>query len=208
MIQQKKVKIIIFTGMLILGGALIPSVTLAATPPPPPGGEQVAESTDQYLAEAATLGIQKEEALKYLAPGSNQRDLLHAAVLAKVSGKPFLTVLQMKNLATPWQDVEAALNITYEELHAFHQNEEAVQFEKEFAIPKETTLELFAQHYHGPDIITAYKLAQAAGKPVVDILAMKKINNDWQDIAKTLGVDESIAMPPMNRPGQAAPPRQ
>lgn len=49
--------------------------------------------------------------------------------------------------------------------------------------------ELFDQHYRPRDIMSAGLLAKESGKNVNSILNMKKINNTWKEVAKSLGVD-------------------
>jgi len=187
MVNRKKVGVIILTGLLLLGGTLMPNISLAS-----PAGENEAGGLEAYLTEALTLGIAKKEATKYLNPGIDPRELLHAGAIAKVSGKSFVEVLQMRNLANTWPDVETALGITKEQMHAFHINMMADQIEEDFAIPKQMTRDLLTQKYNPEDILMANAVATAANQPLTDVLAMKKINNKWKDVAQALGVDEKV----------------
>ncbi|WP_094607220.1 hypothetical protein SPSIL_057710 [Sporomusa silvacetica DSM 10669] len=179
----------------------MPNISLAS-PPELPAGGNVAGATEQYLAEILTLGIDKKEATKYLKPGIDQHELLIAGMMAKVSGKSFVDVLQMKNLANTWPDIERALGITKEQMRAFHQNIMADQMEEDFAIPKQTAIDLLTQKYNPQDILAANALATSAHKTIDDVLAMRKINNKWKDVAQTLGVDVKVLNLPM-KPGRA-----
>lgn len=49
-------------------------------------------------------------------------------------------------------------------------------------------LQLLKDGYRGRDIEMAGRLAKASGKDVQAVLAMKKINNRWYDVADALGV--------------------
>ncbi|WP_094607221.1 hypothetical protein SPSIL_057700 [Sporomusa silvacetica DSM 10669] len=196
MVNHKKIGVLILSCMFLLGEALVPCVSLASPTGSSPG-ENVAGATEQLLAELLTLGIDKEAATKYLNPGIDPRELGLAATMAKVSGKSFVNVLQMKNLANTWTDVEQALGITKEQLHAFHLNMMADQMEEDFAIPRQTALDLLTQKYNPQDILAANVLATAAHKTIDDVLVMKKINNKWKDVAQTLGVDVKVLNLPM-----------
>jgi len=198
MVNRKKVGTIILTGLFLLGGAVMPGTILASPPP----GQNNARVSEAYFEQALDLGVNKEEAAKYLNPEINPRELLHAAAIANVSGKPFAEVLAMRNLANTWQDVEATLGITKEQLRTFHQKMMAEQMEEDFAIPKQMAFDLLVQKYDLHDILAANTLAKAANKTVVDVLAMKKINNFWKDVAQELGVDKDVLNLTIN-PGRA-----
>jgi len=74
--------------------------------------------------------------------------------------------------------------------------------EVDFSIPKQMAFDLLVQKYDLHDILAANTLAKAANKTVVDVLAMKKINNFWKDVAQELGVDKDVLNLTIN-PGRA-----
>ena len=51
---------------------------------------------------------------------------------------------------------------------------------------------LLREGYHPRDVRAAGILGKAANKSARDILAMKKINNGWDDVAKELGLDAKV----------------
>ena len=51
---------------------------------------------------------------------------------------------------------------------------------------------LLREGYNPRDVRAAGVLGKAAGKNARDILAMKKINNGWDDVVKELGLDASV----------------
>lgn len=75
-------------------------------------------------------------------------------------------------------------------------------------VDESTALKLLKNGYHPRDIEVAGKLAKETGKDIQKVLDMKKINNRWEDVAKSLGVDESKVRPQRpegGRPGTQPP---
>jgi hypothetical protein len=181
MIIQKRVLITILVGVFVLAGAMTPYVIQAA--PAKDSGMAIQQIADTY-------GIDKDVMEKYLHQGIKPNELKRAAMLAKASGKTLPDVLAMKTLANTWQDVGVSLNVTKEQLRTLYQNMTAVRIEKNLAIPQKSTFDLLQQGYRAHDIIMANMLAQNTQKSVPDVMAMKKINNNWHDVAQTLGVND------------------
>lgn len=71
-------------------------------------------------------------------------------------------------------------------------------------VDESTALKLLKNGYHPRDIEVAATLAKESGKDIQKVLDMKKINNRWEDVAKSLGVDESKVRPqrPEGRDGR------
>lgn len=180
---RKKFAILALTGLFMLVGALAPFAIQASPAPERPPGMMA-----QRLADV--FGIEQTEAAKYLQQRVNPRDILHAALLAKASGKSLTDVMQMKTLANTWKEVRQSLGVTPEELRLLRRDIIAGQGEKILAIPKQSTLVLLQQGYHPRDIVMANILSRETQRPVTDILALKQINNKWLDIAEQLGVDK------------------
>lgn len=77
-------------------------------------------------------------------------------------------------------------------------------------VDESTALKLLKNGYHPRDIEVAATLAKESGKDIQKVLDMKKINNRWEDVAKSLGVDESKVRPQRpegkeGRPGTQPP---
>jgi hypothetical protein len=188
--STKKILVISLLGIFLLAGVLTPYITQAAQP--------TATSTEQQCGPgmmvqrlASNLGIDENDAAKYIHQGVKPRDLAHASLLAKASNKTLPEVLQMKTLANTWQDVRDSLGVTKEQLKALRQDMLATRVESKLAIPKDTTLSLLQQGYRVRDIEMAGLLAQNTNQAIGDVLAAKKINNRWNDVATNLGVDET-----------------
>jgi hypothetical protein len=201
----EKSLIAFLTGVLMVAGTVVLQPLLAqASPkgdcPPAPGREKMVERL------TADLGLSQEEAKRFLQPGVSPRELGRAAMLAKASGKPLTEVLTMKTLSNSWQEVEQALGVTPEQLRALHQDMLAARLAADVPILKSTALALLQQRYAPPDIAMAGTLAQAAGKPVGEVLAMRKINNQWPDVAKDLGLSKEAFEAATDKLAEVMPP--
>ena len=84
-------------------------------------------------------------------------------------------------------------------------SEEAAERISKFAkIDKAKAKELIDKGYHHRDITMAAYLAEKSGKSVDSVLQMKKINNRWIDVAKSLNVEFN---PPRDKANFSRPDR-
>ncbi len=183
-------------GVLFLAGvAAAPFIAQAAAQPEatnnPPGHHFQVDPDKAAQRLADNFGVSKDEVLKYQQQGVNFRDLSKASLLAKASGKSLAEIMAAKTTANTWKDVAQSLGVTKEKMQAVRQDIAASRLESKLGIPKQSSLELLQQGYHLRDIAVANKLAANTGKSVTDVLALKKINNRWSDVAQTLGVDDN-----------------
>lgn len=185
--SKKKVIIGMLVGAFVMAGVFVPYITLAAQREGGLGGHGPAIMVERMAAE---LGIDKGEALKYCQQGVKPHELSHAAILAKISGKSLNDILAMKTLANTWRDVEKNLGVSREQIHAVRQDMMASRMEKNLSISKQEIVALLQQGYKAKDITMASVLSKNANKPIADVLAMKKINNGWHDVAASLGVSD------------------
>ncbi|BBB91297.1 MAG TPA: hypothetical protein PKA28_19945 [Methylomusa anaerophila] len=146
------------------------------------------EKAAQRIAEIS--GASQETILKYNQQGHSFRDLSKAAFFAKVSGKSLDDVLALKTADNSWKDVRESLNISTDQIKAAAQEIAATRLSARLNLSKENIQALFREGYRQRDIAMAGILAKHTGKPVQDILSMKKINNSWQSVAASLGVDK------------------
>ena len=192
----------LMAGAVFLGGAMAPYIVQAAQKtdtspqtetrqqqrqqqPPKMDMDKVAQNI------ADTFGVNKDEVASYMKNNQGDfRDIFRGAMLSKVSGKSFSDIMAMKTSSNKWQDVEKSLGITHEQMRQAQDDMVAVQLEQKASIAKDTTKSLMQQGYHPDDIAAAGILAQKSGKTINDVLAMKKINNSWKDVAKSLNIDE------------------
>jgi hypothetical protein len=207
-------------GAFILAGAAIPFTVQAAAENNPgnfdkPAFHQRHFDPDKMAQNISdTFGVNKEEVLKYQQEGIKFRDLFRASFLAKASGQSLKEVMGAKTFDNTWKDVAKALGVTKEKMQATRNDIASTRLENKLSISKQTSLELMQQGYRPRDIAVANELAQNTGKPIGDVLSLRKINNTWYDVAQTLGVDDNTfkqdmqnlkaAFPhPINRPHPA-----
>jgi len=197
----KKNLAITVVGILLLVGTL--GVYIAQASPnddhsafgqgPGPSFDQHHHGDPDKMAQkiADTFGVDKQIVLNYHNQGINFKDLSKAALLAKASGKPLKDVMAAKTYDNTWKDVAGSLGVTKEKIAAVRQDIAAVKLEKQLGIAKQTSLQLLHQGYRSHDIAIASQLAKNTGKPISDILGMRKINNTWEDVAQNIGVNDT-----------------
>ena len=183
----------------LLSGALIFSFGTSFAAPEPP------ENSDAWQKEEAAhrggwtkyfsekYGVDSAQIEKAFKDGAHPEDIRHAAVLAKLSGKNFSDVLAMK---VDWPQVAEKLGVTREQVDEFFKQEREEFFAKQIGLDVKTFKALRKDGYKSRDISVAAKIAKAAGKDVKSVLAKRKINNTWADVAKSFGVDMKKIMPP------------
>ena len=188
----------------LLGGALLLTGSQAlANPPEMPDDdkfwqeEQATHAADlaKYISEK--YGVESAQVEAALNDGVHFGDIKHAAILAKLSGRSFSEVLAMK---VDWFQVAERLGITREQVKDFFKHEREEHFAKMACIDVKTFSALLNDGYDPHDIMIAGKIAQASGKNVKNVLSKRTINNTWEDVAKSFGVDIKTIMPPPPHP--------
>jgi hypothetical protein len=139
---------------------------------------------------AETFGLSKTTILDEYNKGVKFRDIGRAAFLAKASDKPFGEVLALKTADNKWRDVAQTLGVTKEQVKATRQGLTADRMSAKLGFDRQATLGLLEQGYRPRDVAVAGMLAQDTGKSSQEILDMKKINNNWRDVAQSLGVSQ------------------
>ena len=145
----------------------------------------------KYFSER--YGVDTAQIEQALNDGIPINDIKHAAVLAKISGKNFSDVLAMK---VGWIQVADKLGVTPEQIRNFYEQERDEHFAKMTGLDVKTVQSLLKDGYDPRDIDVAAKIAKAANKDVKNVLGKRKINNTWDDVAKSFGVDMKKIMPP------------
>ena len=143
------------------------------------------EIADQY-------GVNQAEVKKAISEGIFFDDIYYAAMLAKVSGKSFSTVISMK---ADWFDVMKKLGITREHWDAVLKDMMAEDIAARSNLTKDTVKKLMEERYNPRDIRIAGRLANASKKDVRAVLNMKKLNMRWRDVAGELKVDQKVLRP-------------
>ena len=191
-----------------VSGALIFSVGVGlAAPQPSEFNEAWQEEEARHIGGWAKYfseeyGVDSAQIEKALNDGVHIEDIRHAAVLSKLSGKNFSDVLAMK---VDWAQVAEKLGVTGEQVREFFIQEREEHFAKKTGIDVKTLKALLKDGYDPHDIAVAGKIAKAANKNIKNVLEKRRINNTWDDVAKSFGVDMKKIMPPPHgeRHGQA-----
>ena len=158
---------------------------------------QMKEMSESQIAEfskkiAEHYGVSESEVAQACKNRTNPHDIQAAAMLAKLSGKSFASVFEMK---CDWWQVSKKLGITEDQIRAFFEQESADRLSEVSSLDSKIVNDLLKEGYNPRDIVIAGKIAKESGKNVKNILAKKKINNTWSDVAKEFGVDIKNIMP-------------
>lgn len=189
---KKKILAGLLSGALILAG----SQALAA-PDDMPGNdmrqEEEASRADWAKFIAERYNVDSAQVEKALNDGVSIDDIKQAAVLAEISGKSFSEVLGMK---VSWMQVAEKLGVTHEQIVEYYKQDRDEFFAKQSGVDVKTLQSLRKDGYHPHDIRIAAKIAKASNKNIKSVLEKRKINNTWDDVAKSFGVDMKKIMPP------------
>ncbi len=194
-IVNKKTIATMVAGTFIIAGAATPFIAQAAKTQETPSAYHQKETKKQLDPQIAskrisdTFGIEQSVVLKYNNNGMSFKDIGKAAFLAKAGNKSIDNVISQKTADNNWKDVAESLGITKEQIKTAHQNLAADQLNKRTGIDKKSALNLLQDGYRPYDIGMASQLATASKKPIKNVLALKKINNAWSDVAAQLGID-------------------
>lgn len=192
---KKKILMGLLSGALLLTGS-----QALANPPEMPEQERNWQEEQEvehiggwakYLS--AKYGVDSAQVEAALNDGVHIEDVKHAAVLAKLSGKSFSDVLAMK---IDWAQVADKLGVTREQVKNFYEQERLEHFAKMANVDAKTFSSLLKDGYNPHDIMIAGRIANSAGKNVKSVLEKRKINNTWEDVAKSFGVDLQKLIPP------------
>ncbi len=184
----------------LLSGALLFTGSQAlANPPEMPDDDKTWQEEEakhiggwaKYISEK--YGVESAQVEAALNDGVHIEDVKHAAILAKISGKNFSDVLAMK---VDWRQVAEKLGVTREQVKEFYEQERDEHFAKMANVEVKTFRSLLKDGYDPHDIMIAGKIAQASNKNIKSVLDKRKINNTWEDVAKSFGVDMKKIMPP------------
>ncbi len=149
---------------------------------------------DAAARAAEMFGVDEAEVSAYLAENPRAfRDIFPCSMLARTSGHSFAEVMAIYEEQGDWRAVGESLGVTREMIHETMGELMAARLadDKTNLTPGEAR-ELLREGYHPRDVRAAGILGKAANKSAIDILAMKKINNGWDDVAKELGLDAAV----------------
>lgn len=150
---------------------------------------------EEAAARAAEMfGVDEAEVAAYLAENPRAfREVFPCSMLARTSGHTFAEVMAIYEEKGDWRAVGDSLGVTREMIHETMGELMAARIadEKTNLTPEEART-LLREGYNPRDVRAAGVLGKASGKNARDILAMKRINNGWDDVAKELGLDASV----------------
>ena len=95
-----------------------------------------------------------------------------------------------------WYQVAEKLGVTREQVEEYARNERLAELAKHSKLDAKTVDSLLKEKYDPRDITVAGIIANASGKNVKSVLAKRKINNSWEDVAKEFNVDLKEIMKP------------
>lgn len=144
----------------------------------------------KYISEK--YGVNSAQVEAALNDGVRIEDVKTAAVLSKLSGKNFSDVLAMK---VDWFQVAEKLGVTGDQVKNFFEQERDEHFAAQAKTDVKTFKGLLKDGYDPRDVMIAGRIANAAGKNIKSVLEKRKINNTWEDVAKTFGVDMKKILP-------------
>ena len=191
--MKKKLLAGLLSGAMILIGS-----QALANPPEMPDDDKAWQEEDaanigdwaKYISDK--YGVDAAQVEAALNDGVHFGDVKQAAVLAKLSGRSFSEVLAMK---VDWFQVAEKLGVTHEQLKDFFEQERDEHFAARAGIDAKTFKSLLKDGYEPHDIMIAGRIAQESGKNIKSVLGKRTINNSWEDVAKSFGVDMKKIMP-------------
>lgn len=171
----------------------------------PNGQAPKMDAADAAKHIAETFDVDEKQVKSAIDENKDFRDIGQAAMIAKVSGKSFKDVMALKTDDKDWREIGESLGVTPEKVEEIRQDMTAQRLSKSGNIEESTALKLLKDGYQPRDIDIAADLAKASGKDIQTVLDHKKINNHWRDVAKELGVDESVLQQDAQRHGHGGP---
>lgn len=140
------------------------------------------------------FGVARSDVVEYLQKGVHPRELHHASMVAKISGKSLKDVMTIKE-GRHWNEVEQTLGVSREDLKGLMRELMAKRVAEDAHSDVNTVAKLLKNNYNPRDIEIAGIIAYESGKSIQSILNKKTINKGWWDVAKECGVtyDQVVA---------------
>lgn len=206
--MKKLLLIPAFMAMFFAGSVAVPAV-FAAQPappqenkmmlPPPKDGKRPPmpprmRRPQLSNAEAAeklqsAYGYRYSDMLRLLNIGHSYGDMNTACLYAYLSGEPVEKVLQLRQPAT-WGRVRAQLGLTPKLYAEKYMEYQASYLPADSLVDRETALKYLRQGYPLGDIQQAAKLAKESGQTLAQVLPMRTVTCDWQQVKEKLGLQQ------------------
>ena len=155
-----------------------------------PQVQMSADEQAKYVSEV--FGVSEAEVKQEIAKKTDLFDIGQAAMLAKLSGKPFQNVMQMKEKGKDWPEIVDTLGITDQQLQAGLMDMVVLHISMRGDVDENTARALLQKGYEPHDIEMAGVIAKAAHKDVQSVLDSKQDNKSWEAVADEFGVDKNL----------------
>lgn len=155
-----------------------------------PQVQMSADEQAKYVSEV--FGVSETEVKQEIAKKTDLFDIGQGAMLAKLSGKPFPSIMQMKAKGKDWPQIVDTLGITDKQLQAGLMDMAVLHISMRGDVDENTARDLLQKGYEPHDIEMAGVIAKAAHKDIVSVLNQKKDNKGWGEIADEFGVDKNM----------------
>ena len=149
-------------------------------------------SEDQAKYVSEVFGVSEADVKQEITKKTDLFDIGQAAMLAKLSGKPFPSVMQMKAKGMDWPEIVDALGITEKNLQAGLLDMAVLHISMRGDVDENTARDLLQKGYEPHDIEMAGVIAKAAHKDIRSVLDRKRDNNSWENVADEFGVDKNL----------------
>lgn len=134
----------------------------------------------------SAYGFRYSEMLRLLNIGHSYEDMNTACLYAYLTGVPVEKILQLR-LPTTWGRVCAQIGLTpavYADKYVEYQ---VSYMMNNSLIDRDTAVKYLRQGYLLSDILQAEKLSQISDRTLAEILSMRTVNCDWQQVKIKLG---------------------
>lgn len=142
---------------------------------------------DLVLMVSKGYGVSFSSLLNYCNQGGRLEDACRIAYMAKAANLSFDQVASMKGEKDTWNDVFKKIGISESTIREYRKSAAADMLKRKYGIEPELARSLIEQRYNLGDLAKAGQLALQAKMDVREVLAMKKVNNSWEDVKLLLG---------------------
>ena len=142
-----------------------------------PQVQMSADEQAKYVSEV--FGVSETEVKQEIAKKTDLFDIGQGAMLAKLSGKPFPSIMQMKAKGKDWPQIVDTLGITDKQLQAGLMDMAVLHISMRGDVDENTARDLLQKGYE-------------PHKDILSVLNQKKDNKGWGEIADEFGVDKNM----------------
>ncbi len=167
-------------------------------PPPPKDGPRM-RRPQLSNAEAAeklqnAYGYRYSDMLRLLNNGHSYSDMNTACLYAYLADVPVDKVLQLRQPAT-WGRVRVQLGLTPKLYAERYMQYQASYLPADSLVDSRMALKYLQQGYPLGDIQKAAKLAQQSGRTLAEVLPLRTVTCDWQQVEHKLGLAQEHKQP-------------